>query len=78
MDTLSRVLPARLAVIQASIDTARREGLQAGRAMVNGGRGVPYMAGARRLLHRMTFEERALLDDRLDQQRPAWTGAGRS
>ncbi|MEO7985594.1 MAG: CHASE3 domain-containing protein [Gemmatimonadales bacterium] len=69
MDTLSRVLPARLAVIQASIDTARRGGLEAGRAIVYEGRGVANMTGARRLLHRMTLEERALLDDRLDQQR---------
>lgn len=69
VDTLSRVLPARLGVIQASIDTARQQGLEAGRAIVRQGRGIAYMVSARRLLHRMTFEERELLDERLRDQR---------
>ncbi len=69
VDSLLRVIPQRLGVIQEILDSAERNGPLAARAVVSAGRGKALMEEARRLLHRMTDEERGLLEDRLRDQR---------
>jgi PAS domain S-box-containing protein len=68
-DSLSRIIPERLAVIQEVLDSASHSGIAAGAAVVSAGRGQALMQQARRLLHRMTDQERALLEERLQAQR---------
>jgi len=69
VDTLLRVVPERLAVITEILDSAERNGPQAASAVVSAGRGKALMTIARRLLVRMTDQERALLDERIQEQR---------
>ncbi len=69
LDTLDQVIPARLAVIQEALDSATQGGLSAGAIVVGQAKGKFLMEQARRLLHRMTDQERMLLEERLQDQR---------
>jgi two-component system, cell cycle sensor histidine kinase and response regulator CckA len=69
LDTLAQVVPERMAVIQAVLDSAEQSGAEAGAAVVSVGRGKALMAVARRLLNKMTADERGLLEERLQKER---------
>jgi PAS domain S-box-containing protein len=69
LDSLSQIVAERLQVAQESIDSMDQHGLESARAVVMTGRGKALMENARRLLRRMTDEERGLLEDRLRDQR---------
>ncbi len=69
LDTLAQVVPERMGVIQAVLDSAEKNGAEAGAAVISAGRGKALMAVARRLLNKMTAEERGLLEERLQKER---------
>jgi two-component system, cell cycle sensor histidine kinase and response regulator CckA len=69
IDSLRQVVPERLAVIKEILDSAEQHGVGSASAIVSAGRGKALMETARRLLLRMTDQERALLDERIQEQR---------
>jgi PAS domain S-box-containing protein len=68
LDTLGRLVAARLGIVQESLDRVRANGLGAGRALLDSGSGKAMMDSARRVLRSMTEYERVLLDGRLAAQ----------